>query len=198
MVANTLQRVRELQEQIRAQEELLKQLTQTPEYVAESQFIQDVQDVLEMHGRTLREAVMVIDPSLLAPTGKPGKKPAAKASKPAAAPVAAPFAPTDTDDDTKAPEGATESAPKPQPHRKSRAGQGMGPAQRNQNAKRNAERRAEMIRAGRWFLFTNPHTGETCEASKANNDTLRAWVAQYGRGTVDKWKRPLTPEEAAM
>lgn len=196
MAANTLQRVRELQEAIKRQEEMLQQLTQSPEYLEEKQFIQDIQDVLEIHGRTLREAVLVIDPSLLAPAGKAPRKTAAK---PAAKAPAKPFAPAaDNDDETDTSTSAQSAAPERHKPRKSRAGKGMGQAQRNQNAKRNRERRAEMIRTGRWFLFTNPHTGESCEASKANNDTLRAWVAQYGRGTVDKWKRPLTPEEAAL
>lgn len=219
-MSTTLQRVRELQEQIRAQEELLKSLTQTPEFLAEQEFVKDIQDVLELHSRTLREAVLAIDPAMLGAAPKAEKKTYKPRTPKLAAPKAAPEkshaevmklpdvtpAPPLSDASMmalKALESATNKhAPKGvtvtgEPRvRAPNTGKGTDPAKAAWNAKRSAANRLEKIRAGGWFEFTNPHTGEKAEGSKINTDTLRAWAAEYGKAVVEKWARQMTEEEA--
>lgn len=209
----TVQRVRELQEQIRMAEELLKGLSQSPEYLAEQAFIKDLQDVLELHGRTMREAVMAIDPSLLA--HGPVKKARTYTKKPHQIKLAhEPAGPSERAAKTVGKAPAPEPADKPKPVqlvdtakgltangkprvRAANTGKGTDPAKAAWNAKRSAENRLKAIREGRWFVYTNPHTGETAEGSKTNTPTLKMWCAEYGRGVVDKWKRPLSAEETA-
>lgn len=202
-MTTTIQKVRELQEQIRASEAKLLELTQQPEYAAEQAFIQDVMDVLDMHNRTLREAVLAIDPSLLAPVAKLKKTrgPYSKEAKPEPFKLDEPNA---VPPPGVLPEQKKEISPKTGKPKRARRVREPGappltsPAKQAWNQKRNDEVRVKAIREGRWFLFTNPHTGETCEGAKVNNDTLRMWAAEYGRGAVDKWKRPLTNEEAGL
>jgi hypothetical protein len=215
-MTTTLQRVRQLQEEIRAREEMLQNLAQTPEYLAEQEFIKDLQDVLEMHGRTLREAIMAIDPNLLASAVKEKVKRTYKprADKTAPAPVsivpvpkASPFAsfgmaevaatnPESPQELLDAISAVAQSSAKPDkpakpPKKRKRESS-------KHNATRNAARRIECIKNGTWFLYTNPHTQEAEEASGARTDTLRAWVAEYGKAVVEGWKRPITPEEAGL
>lgn len=213
-MTTTIQRVRELQEQIRASEAKLLELTQQPEYLAEQQFIQDILDVLEIHSRTLREAVLAIDPTLLAPTPKPKQvrgaykkqdkpKPFTLDEKPAGGPPApkpSPFAtfgqdaaPMSPADHPLEPEAATVATKPAKPAKKSKK-----PQRASHNAARNAARRIECIKSGTWFMYTNPHTQETEEASGTRTDTLRAWVAEFGKGAVESWKRPITPDEAGL
>lgn len=233
----TVQRVRELQEQIKAAEKQLQELSKSEEYQAEQAFIQDLHNVLETHGRTMREAVMAIDPSLLAQsaskakpaakaaTSKPAKRPyTKKADKPAPAaaapsvshstrlaeppPAAVPAEPAPTlspasvialqalasATNKQAPAKGVTIDGKPRV-RAPNTGKGTDPAKAAWNAKRSAENRLKNIREGRWFVFTNPHTGEKAEGSKVNTETLRTWAAEYGRGVVEKWGRPLTKDE---
>lgn len=126
MSATTLQRVRQLQEEIRQHEEMLKALTQTPEYIAEQEFVKDIQDVLEIHGRTMREAVLAIDPSLLGSMPDRQQKPKrpykprkpkdiepfhlTPEPKPAPAPKPSPFASFGQGGDSSASPAAPESA----------------------------------------------------------------------------------------
>jgi len=212
-MTTTVQRVRQLQEEIRAREAMLLELSQQPEYVAEQAFIQDVMDVLEMHSRTLKEAVLAIDPSLLGSQPKAPKaprkaytprkpkdvahfsltdeKPAGGPPAPKPSPFAA-FGAVPVADHPLEPE-ATAAATKPaKPAKKKKRESGT------HNAKRNALRRVEMIHAGRWYLWTNPHTGQTHEAARIGDDTLRGWAAEFGKGTVEGWKRVVTPEEAGL
>jgi hypothetical protein len=218
-MTTTLQRVRQLQEEIRAREEMLQNLAQTPEYLAEQEFIKDLQDVLEMHGRTLREAIMAIDPGMLgtvteAKPKRPYKPRKAKDVEsfslndkpPAPAPKVSPFAnfgmaavaatnpesPQELLDAIGAP--AQPSAKPNKPAKRANSTRRKS----SHNATRNAARRIECIKNGTWFLYTNPHTQESEEASGARTDTLRAWVAEYGKVVVEGWKRPITPEEAGL
>lgn len=211
-MTSTLQRVRDLQEQIRLQEQMLKDLTQQPEYLAEQAFIQDVLDVLEIHGRTLKEAVLAIDPAILGAVVKPKAPRKPHAPRKAAdvtpfklngaepvnlvpAPKVSPFASFGAASETAAPAPTAEHPLEPEQKKPAK------PAKRNKsthNAARNAARRIECIKNGTWFLYTNPHTQETEEASGARTDTLRAWLAEYGKATVESWKRPITPEEAGL
>lgn len=214
-MTTTIQRVRQLQEEIKAREAMLAELSQQPEYIAEQAFIQDVLDVLEMHGRTLKEAVAAIDPSLLAsaPKAAKPKRPYTPRKpkdvehfslKPEPAPKVSPYAAFGQSGDApvrlSAPgvngaEHVAEHPLEPEPKKPAK------PARKNtasKNAKRNAERRIEMIRAGRWFLWTNPHTNETHEAARQGDDTLRAWAAEFGKVVVESWKRAITPDEAGL
>lgn len=206
----TIQRVRQLQEEINEREALLAQLAQQPEYIAEQAFIDDVVNVLEKHGRTLKEAVLALDPSLLASAPKTK---ATRPYKPRKAQEVEHFSLNGSAESTNAAGQAAPvalAAPAAKPEISAKTGKvkrarrapapGEGPlsspAKQAWNQKRNEETRLKAIREGRWFLYTNPHTGETCEGAKVNNDTLRTWAAEYGRGAVDKWKRPLTKAEA--
>jgi hypothetical protein len=216
-MTTTFQRVRELQEQIRASEAKLQELTQQPEYLAEQQFIQDVMDVLEIHSRTLREAVLAIDPSLLGSmpdrqqkpkrTYKP-RQPKEEAPEPVSivpVPKPSPFAsfgmaavaatnPESPQELLNAIEAVAQPSAKPAKDAKAKKTRPSG----THNAARNAKRRLEMIKEGRWFLYTNPHTGETHEAARIVGDVLPLWVAEYGKGVVEGWKRPITPDEAGL
>jgi len=210
-MTTALQRARQLQEEIKAREAQLAALTQQPEYIAEQSFIQDVSDVLEMHGRTLREAVLAIDPSLLASAAKAPKAPRKPYTprkpkdvetftlKPEPTPKVSPFASFGAAGGSA--DTLTGAAPiaehplEPEPKKAAKPAKKSHPSK---NAKRNAERRVEMIREGRWFLYTNPHTGETHEASRQHGDVLQAWAAEFGKVTVESWKRPITPEEAGL
>lgn len=211
-MTTTIQRVRQLQEEIKAREQMLQELSQQPEYIAEQAFIQDVLDVLEMHGRTLKEAVLAIDPSLLGPAPKAPKTPRKpytrrKATdvehfslKPEPAPKVSPFAAfgqAGGSADTLTGVNGTEHPLEPEPKKPAKATQAKRHSSKH-NAARNAKRRVEMIQAGRWFLWTNPHTGETHEAARIGDDLLRAWAAEFGKVTVEGWKRPITPEEAGL
>lgn len=198
-MTTTIQRVRQLQEEIKAREAMLAELAQQPEYLAEQAFINDVTDVLDKHGRTLKEAVLAIDPSLLASAPK-----ATRPYKPRKPRDIEHFSLNGSEDGAApaAPAAKPEISPKTGKVKRARRAPAPGegplssPAKQAWNQKRNEETRLKAIREGRWFLYTNPHTGETCEGAKVNNDTLRTWAAEYGRGTVDKWKRPLTKAEA--
>ena len=203
-MTTTIQRVRQLQEEIKAREAMLAELAQQPEYLAEQAFINDVTDVLDKHGRTLKEAVLAIDPNLL---GSAPKTKTTRPYKPRKAKEVEHFSLNDSEDGAApaapaAPAASSEISPKTGKPKRARrvpvpgAGPLSTPAKQAWNQKRNEETRLKAIREGRWFLYTNPHTGETCEGAKVNNDTLRTWAAEYGRGTVDKWKRPLTKAEA--
>lgn len=222
MATTAVQRVRQLQEEIRAREEQLKALAETPEYQAEQSFIQDISDVLEMHGRTLREAIMAIDPSMLGTVREPKPKRPYTPRKtkdvehfslndkpPAPAPKASPFASfgmaevaaTNPESPQELLDAIGHLAQKPAETAK--AAKPAKPPKKKRdsarhNAKRNAERRIECIKNGTWFLYTNPHTQETEEASGTRTDTLRAWVAEYGKVVVEGWKRPVTPDEAGL
>ena len=211
-MTTTVQRVRELQEQIRASEAKLLELTQQPEYLAEQQFIQDVSDVLEMHGRTLREAVLALDPNLLGSMPDRQQKPKrpykarksvdleafklAPEPKPEPAPKVSPFASFGQSASAEVPAPVVNGADHPlepepkKPAKKQKRASG--------NAKRNAERRVDMIKGGRWFLYTNPHTGEKHEAAGQRDDLLRGWAAEFGKSVVESWKRPITPAEAGI
>lgn len=221
-MSTALQRVRQLQEEIRAREEQLKALAETPEYKADASFMQDVADVLEMHGRTLKEAVLLIDPSLLGTAAADKPKRPYKPRKPKdvehftlppepKAPKASPFASFGQGGDASASPDSSASpdapdAPAPvveQPAPAAAPAAAPKPVTKNPksergNRKRNAERRIEMIKGGRWFLYTNPHTGEAVEAARQGDDTLRAWAAEYGKVTVESWKRLITPDEVGL
>lgn len=212
-MTTALQRVRQLQAEINAREAQLAELTQQPEYIAEQSFIQDLLDVLEMHGRTLKEAVLAIDPSLLAGAAKAPKAPKAKRPytprkpkdvetftlKPEPAPKVSPFASFgEAGGSADTLTGAAPIAEHPLEPEPKKAAKPAKKSHPSKNAKRNAERRVEMIREGRWFLYTNPHTGETEEASRQHSDVLQAWAAEFGKVTVESWKRPITPEEAGL
>jgi hypothetical protein len=213
-MTTTVQRVRELQEQIRANEAKLLELTQQPEYIAEQAFIQDVLDVLEIHSRTLKEAVLAIDPTLLGSAPKAPRK------------TYAPRKPKDDGRRSDAGLDAPSIMPAPKPSPFASFGQEVAPApvtdhplepetkaaatkpakpakpakriKTSGNAKRNRERRVQMIQGGRWYLYTNPHTGETHEAAGQRDDILRGWAAEFGKGVVESWKRVITPAEAGL
>jgi hypothetical protein len=214
-MTTTIQRVRQLQEEIKAREIMLAELSQQPEYLAEQAFIQDVMDVLEMHGRTLKEAVLAIDPSLLgsAPKAPKAKRPYTPRKpkdvepfslkpEPKPAPKVSPFATFGQSASAEVPAPApgvdgAEHPLEPEPKKPAKAVRAKRQSSKH-NAARNAKRRVEMIQAGRWFLYTNPHTGETHEAARQGDDLLRGWAAEFGKVTVEGWKRPITPEEAGL
>ena len=206
-MTTTVQRVRQLQEEIRAREAMLLELSQQPEYVAEQAFIQDVLDVLEMHGRTLREAVAAIDPSLLASAVKEKVKRTYKPRQPkeetpepvsiVPVPKPSPFASFGQASAPAAPAPA-EHPLEPEQKKPAKPAKRAKRQSNAHNAARNAKRRVEMIHAGRWYLWTNPHTNETHEAARIGDDTLRGWAAEFGKGTVEGWKRPITPDEAGL
>lgn len=43
------------------------------------------------------------------------------------------------------------------------------------------------------WKYTNPFTGETVVASRANNKVVRAWTAQHGEEVVRNWRELLGP-----
>lgn len=200
MTLSPVLQARQIQEEIRQREAELAKLTSSETFKSDMQFVDDIMIVLDGHGRTLRDAVLLIEPDLLAPLAPPDPLPITPAPVETPPPEKPAIESLSVNGNEKLSLliGATSGKPKAQVRAPKKPGEPprSSPAKKAWNDRRAENRRLEHIQAGTWFLWTNPHTGETAESSRINTDTLRLWAAEHGKATVEGWKQPITETTA--